>query len=53
MINSIDHLIVAVKDLDAAEKNYKKIFGIEPVWKGEHKELGTANVIFNFKNIRQ
>ncbi len=50
MINSIDHLIVAVKDLDAAEKNYKKIFGIEPVWKGEHKELGTANVIFNFKN---
>ena len=46
MINSIDHLIVAVEDLDAAEKNYKKIFGIEPVWKGEHKELGTANTIF-------
>ena len=50
VVNSIDHLIVAVEDLDAAEKNYKKIFGIEPVWKGEHKELGTANVIFNFKN---
>ena len=50
MISKLDHLIVAVNDLDEAESNYKKIFGVEPVWKGEHKELGTANVIFNFKN---
>ena len=50
MISKLDHLIVAVKDLDEAESNYKKIFGVEPVWIGEHKELGTANVIFNFKN---
>ena len=50
MISKLDHLIVAVKDLDEAESNYKKIFGVEPVWRGEHKELGTANVIFNFKN---
>ena len=50
MISKLDHLIVAVNDLDEAESNYKKIFGIDPVWKGEHKELGTANTIFNFKN---
>ena len=50
MISKLDHLIVAVKDLDEAERNYKKIFGVDPVWRGEHKELGTANVIFNFKN---
>ena len=50
MISKLDHLVVAVNDLDEAESNYKKIFGLEPVWKGEHKELGTANVIFNFKN---
>ena len=50
MISRLDHLIVAVKDLDEAERNYKKIFGVDPVWRGEHKELGTANVIFNFKN---
>jgi len=36
--------------LNEAEKNYKKIFGIDPVWRGEHKELGTANVIFNLEN---
>ena len=50
MINSIDHLIIVVKDLNTAAKNYQKVLGIDPVWKGEHKELGTANVIFNFKN---
>lgn len=50
MIETLDHLIIAVQDLDEAEENYKKIFGVSPVWKGVHKELGTANVIFNFKN---
>ena len=50
MTSKLDHLIIAVSDLDEAEKNYKKIFGIDSVWRGEHKSLGTANVIFNFKN---
>ena len=50
MITELDHLIIAVKDLDEAEKNYEKIFGVTSVWKGEHKELGTSNVLFNFNN---
>ena len=50
MISTLDHIIVSVENLNEAEKNYKKIFGIDPVWRGEHKELGTANVIFNLKN---
>ena len=50
MISNLDHLIIAVKDLDQAEKNYKKILGTNPVWRGKHKSLGTANSIFNFKN---
>ena len=50
MISSLDHIILAVEDLQDAEKNYKNILGIEPSWRGQHKELGTANVIFNFKN---
>ena len=50
MISSLDHLIIAVKDLDEAEKDYTKIFGIPPVWRGDHKELGTINSIFNFEN---
>ena len=41
MIKTLDHLIVAVSDIDEAEKNYSKIFGADPVWRGEHAEYGT------------
>lgn len=50
MIENVDHVIVVVEDLSLAEQNYKKIFGINPVWRGEHTELGTSNVLFNFEN---
>ena len=50
MIKNVDHIIVVVEDLRLAEQNYKKIFGIDPVWRGKHAELGTANVLFNFEN---
>ena len=50
MINTVDHLIVAVSDISIAEKNYSKIFGTEPVWRGEHAEYGTENSLFNFNN---
>ena len=50
MIQSLDHIIVAVSNLDEAEKNYSKLFGKGPVWRGEHKELGTSNCLFNFEN---
>ena len=50
MIENVDHIIIVVEDLDSAENNYKKIFGIDPVWRGKHAELGTSNVLFNFEN---
>ena len=50
MFTHLDHLIVAVDDLEAAAKNYQTLFGMTPVWSGEHKELGTSNALFTFKN---
>tara|TARA_B100000965_G_scaffold37343_1_gene27566 strand:- start:3920 stop:4759 length:840 start_codon:yes stop_codon:yes gene_type:complete len=50
MISSVDHLIIAVKDLDKAINDYEKILGINPCWKGKHNELGTENALFNFEN---
>lgn len=50
IINTIDHLIIAVEDLEAAEGDYEKVLGVGSVWRGTHKELGTSNVIFNFEN---
>ena len=51
MISAIDHLIIAVKDINDAKLNYRKIFGMNPVWSSENKDFGTINVIFNFKNM--
>ena len=50
MISSVDHLIIAVKDLDQAINDYEKVLGISPCWKGKHTELGTKNALFNFEN---
>ena len=34
MLSTLDHIIIAVEDLNHAEQNYKKIFGIKPAWRG-------------------
>jgi catechol 2,3-dioxygenase-like lactoylglutathione lyase family enzyme len=50
MFKSLDHLIIAVEDLEKATQNYQLIMGTPPVWSGEHKSLGTSNALFNFQN---
>ena len=50
MITKLDHLIISVNDITEAEKKLTSLFGIDPVWRGEHSGLGTVNCIFNFKN---
>ena len=50
MIKSLDHLIIAVNNLEEAEQNYQKILGINPSWRGHHKEWGTSNSLFNLQN---
>jgi len=51
MFNGLDHLIIAVEDLEKATKNYQLILGAPPVWVGGHKSLGTRNSLFSFQNI--
>ena len=50
MFKSLDHLIIAVEDLEKATHNYQVIMGTRPVWTGMHKSLGTSNALFNFQN---
>ena len=50
MIKTLDHIIVAVNNLEEAEQNYQKILGISSSWRGHHKEWGTSNSLFSFKN---
>jgi len=50
MIDSLDHIIIAVRDLDAAKRTYTGILGREPTQAGEHKGLGSSNLIFRLRN---
>ena len=47
---SVDHLIIAVRDLAEAERNYTRILGRAPSWKGTHPGMGTANVLYRLAN---
>lgn len=50
MIDSLDHIIIAVRDLDTAKATYTRILGREPTWQGEHPGLGSSNLIFRLHN---
>ncbi len=50
MLTTLDHTIIAVRDLDAASSDYARLLGREPSWRGAHPELGTANALFRLAN---
>ena len=47
---SLDHLVIAVRDLDLASQNYQRLLGRKPSWTGRHPTYGTANVLFRIDN---
>ena len=50
MLQSLDHVIILVRDLDAASKAYAALLGRRRSWRGEHPALGTANVLYRLDN---
>lgn len=50
MLHCLDHLILAVADLDGAARCYAALLGRRPSWRGEHPALGTENAIFRLAN---
>lgn len=46
----LDHLVIAVRDLDAAAGAYAAVLGRAASWRGTHPTYGTANVIFGLDN---
>ena len=51
MIDAVDHIVLAVEDLEAASADLQSLLGREPSWRGEHPGYGTANVLFRFERI--
>lgn len=49
-LESLDHVLLAVRDLDAAEKVYARLLGRAPSWRGEHPGSGTHNALFRLDN---
>jgi catechol 2,3-dioxygenase-like lactoylglutathione lyase family enzyme len=47
---TLDHLVIAVRDLDAATNNYRRVLGLRPSWRGRHPTYGTANVLFRLED---
>jgi catechol 2,3-dioxygenase-like lactoylglutathione lyase family enzyme len=47
---ALDHVIVGVRDLDAAAADYALLLGRAPSWRGEHPGRGTANALFRLEN---
>lgn len=50
MFDALDHVIVAVRDLEAATSAYARLLGRSPSWHGEHPGAGTANTLFRLEN---
>jgi catechol 2,3-dioxygenase-like lactoylglutathione lyase family enzyme len=46
----VDHLVIAVRDLDASAAAYAAMLGLAPSWRGTHPAYGTANVLFGLAN---
>jgi len=50
VLTQLDHVIVAVRDLEAATRTLARLLGRGPSWRGEHPDLGTANALFRLSN---
>jgi catechol 2,3-dioxygenase-like lactoylglutathione lyase family enzyme len=51
MISALDHIVLAVRDLDAAAAAYAGVLGRAPSWRGTHPVLGTRNVLFSCGSV--
>jgi len=51
LLDSLDHIIIAVDDLSIAIENYTKILGFPPTWRGVHPGQGTENALFPLDNL--
>ncbi len=45
-LEALDHVVIAVSDLDIAIGDYSRILGRRVAWRGTHPGQGTANALF-------
>jgi methylmalonyl-CoA epimerase len=47
---TLDHVVIAVRDLDGATQDYAALLGRGPSWHGSHPRYGTRNTLFRIDN---
>jgi methylmalonyl-CoA epimerase len=47
---TLDHLVIAVRDLEGATHDYTALLGRGPSWRGVHPTYGTRNTLFRIDN---
>ena len=47
---TLDHLVIAVRELAPATETYRKLLGRAPSWLGRHATYGTENALFRLDN---
>lgn len=50
MLETLDHVVIAVRDLESSSATLERLLGRRPSWCGEHPSYGTANVLFRLDN---
>lgn len=50
VLTCLDHVILAVRDLETATRDHATLLGRRPSWRGEHAGAGSANTLFRLEN---
>ena len=50
MLTALDHVVIAVRDLDSSAEAYVRLLGRAPSWRGGHPGAGTSNVLFRLED---
>jgi catechol 2,3-dioxygenase-like lactoylglutathione lyase family enzyme len=51
VLETLDHVVVAVADLEDASRETARLLGRGPSWSGEHGAWGTANTLFRLDGL--
>lgn len=50
MLTRLDHVQIAVRDLEAATERYARLLGRHPAWRAESPSMGARNSVFRLRN---
>ncbi|MDB4974724.1 MAG: glyoxalase-like domain protein [Myxococcaceae bacterium] len=50
MLSKLDHVTIAVLDVEAAVTSYRALLGAPPIWRGTHPEVSTSAALFGLSN---